>query len=57
MDGDLIIREHTEQHYRTVFNRKTGFFVRKEEHTQSTEKCFLEAERESALEFRDRWIV
>ena len=31
MDGDLIIREHTEQHYRTVFNRKTGFFVRKEE--------------------------
>lgn len=32
MDGDLIEREHVEQHYRTLFNRRTGFFVRKEEH-------------------------
>ena len=31
MCGDLIVREHSSQHYRTLFNRRTGFFVRKEE--------------------------
>ena len=31
MAGDLIVREHSSQHYRTLFNRRTGFFVRKEE--------------------------
>lgn len=30
LDGKLIVREHPQQHYRTVFNQKTGFFVRKE---------------------------
>ena len=29
-DGDLIVRDHAEQHYRTLFDRRTGFFVRKE---------------------------
>ena len=31
MAGDLIVREHPGQHYRTLFNQETGFFVRKEE--------------------------
>lgn len=31
MDGSLVVKEHPEQHYRTVFNQYTGFFVRKEE--------------------------
>lgn len=31
MFGDLIVNEHLIQHYRTLFNRKTGFFVREEE--------------------------
>lgn len=31
MAGDLIVREHLGQHYRTLFNQETGFFVRKEE--------------------------
>lgn len=30
-DGKLIISDHPDQHYRTVFNQKTGFFVRKED--------------------------
>ena len=30
-DGKLIVREHPLQHYRTIFNQQTGFFVRKEE--------------------------
>lgn len=29
--GKLIERVHPEQHYRTVFNQQTGFFVRKED--------------------------
>lgn len=29
--GKLIVRNHPKQHYRTVFQQKTGFFVRKEE--------------------------
>lgn len=31
MDGKLIVKKHSTQHYRTVFNQKTGFFVRKED--------------------------
>lgn len=31
MDGNLVVTEHPRQHYRTVFNRKTGFFARKED--------------------------
>ena len=31
MDGSLKIQNHPEQHYRTLFHQKTGFFVRKEE--------------------------
>lgn len=30
-DGDLVVCKHEGQHYRTVFNRRTGFFVRKED--------------------------
>lgn len=30
-DGDLIVIRHESQHYRTIFNRHTGFFVRKED--------------------------
>ena len=29
--GNLVVREHPSQHYRTLFDRQTGFFVRKEE--------------------------
>lgn len=29
--GDLVISRHPDQHYRTLFNRKTGVFVRKED--------------------------
>ena len=31
MVGDLVITQHPEQHYRTLFNQKTGMFIRKEE--------------------------
>jgi len=31
MAGDLIITQHPEQHYRTLFNQKTGMFIRMEE--------------------------
>ena len=31
MVGDLVIIQHPEQHYRTLFNQKTGMFIRKEE--------------------------
>lgn len=31
MLGNLIITQHPEQHYRTLFNQKTGMFIRKEE--------------------------
>lgn len=31
MHGDLIISRHISQHYRTLFNRKTGAFIRKED--------------------------
>lgn len=31
MDGDLIIREYPEQHYKTLFNQRTGFFMRLED--------------------------
>ena len=31
MGGDLVILQHPEQHYRTLFNQKTGMFIRKEE--------------------------
>ena len=31
MDGKLIEKEHLRQHYRTLFNQRTGFFIRKEE--------------------------
>lgn len=30
-DGKLIERNHPNQHYRTIFNQHTGFFVRKED--------------------------
>lgn len=30
-DGDLVVIRHGSQHYRTLFNRRTGFFARKEE--------------------------
>lgn len=30
-NGKLIVREHSLQHYRTIFNQQTGFFARKEE--------------------------
>lgn len=30
-DGDLVVIRHDSQHYRTVFNRCTGFFARKED--------------------------
>ncbi len=30
-NGDLIVREHPRQHYKTLFDRQTGFFIRKEE--------------------------
>ena len=30
LDGNLVVREHPSQHYMTLFNRQTGFFVRKE---------------------------
>lgn len=31
MLGNLIIREHPEQHYKTLFNQQTGFFMRAED--------------------------
>lgn len=31
LGGDLVVREHPSQHYRTMFDRRTGFFVRKED--------------------------
>lgn len=31
MDGKLLEIEHPSQHYRTLFDQKTGFFVRKED--------------------------
>lgn len=31
MLGDMVVCEHANQHYKTVFSRKTGFFVRLEE--------------------------
>ena len=31
MLGDLIITRYPSQHYRTLFNKRTGFFVRKED--------------------------
>ena len=31
MDGNLIIKNHFEQHYRTLFHQGSGFFVRKED--------------------------
>ena len=31
MDGDLIIREYPKQHYKTLFNQRTGFFMRVED--------------------------
>jgi radical SAM protein with 4Fe4S-binding SPASM domain len=31
MDGELLVIEHPDQHYRTLFNQQTGFFVRKED--------------------------
>lgn len=31
MAGDLNITQHPEQHYRTLFNQKTGMFIRMEE--------------------------
>lgn len=31
MDGNLIIREYPEQHYKTLFNQRTGFFMRLED--------------------------
>lgn len=31
MDGSIITTYHASQHYKTVFNKKTGFFVRKED--------------------------
>ena len=31
MRGDIIIREHSRSHYRTLFSRDTGFFARIEE--------------------------
>lgn len=31
MAGDLVVREHPQQHYRTVFDRQSGFFIRKED--------------------------
>ncbi len=31
MDGKLLEINHTSQHYRTLFDQRTGFFVRKEE--------------------------
>lgn len=30
--GDVVVGEHPAQHYKTVFSRKTGFFVRMEEY-------------------------
>ena len=29
--GDIVVGEHPEQHYKTVFSQRTGFFVRLEE--------------------------
>lgn len=29
--GDIVVEEHSSQHYKTVFSQKTGFFVRLEE--------------------------
>lgn len=34
-DGDLVVIRHESQHYRTVFNCRTGFFVRKEDNGYS----------------------
>lgn len=31
MDGNLVIKEHVDQHYKTLFNTKTGFFMRIED--------------------------
>ena len=31
MDGDLIMREYPAQHYKTLFNQQTGFFMRVED--------------------------
>lgn len=30
--GKIVVKEHPYQHYRTIFDQRTGFFVRKEEH-------------------------
>ena len=29
--GDIVVGEHPSQHYKTVFSRRTGFFIRFEE--------------------------
>ena len=29
--GEVVIRNHTSQHYKTIFSQKTGFFVRVED--------------------------
>ncbi|MCR5568781.1 MAG: radical SAM protein [Paludibacteraceae bacterium] len=29
--GDLVVSEHKEQHYKTIFNKQTGFFARVED--------------------------
>lgn len=31
LGNDIVVQEHPDQHYRTLFNRRTGFFARKEE--------------------------
>ena len=31
MDGNLVIREYPEQHYKVLFNQRTGFFMRVED--------------------------
>lgn len=31
MDGNLVVHAHPKQHYRTIFNKRTGFFARKED--------------------------
>lgn len=31
MDGNLVVHAHPKHHYRTIFNKRTGFFARKED--------------------------
>lgn len=47
--GNIVVREHPTQHYKTIFNKKTGFFVRLEEDGQ--EEPFWSEDGPELLDF------